>query len=148
MALEKLEVSIIQHQMNLKKSKSDMNKILSEKEGECDQIRLSTQKSVNEIQLKLECEIRSRSEAVKEKKSQGYNATKGPTHTCPGRSGPSLYPWERQEIAISNIEAELLINQQQVAEVTRHNKELQVQIKDRETDFHQNEVMFRSMRCI
>ena len=77
MALEKLEVSIIQHQMNLKKSKSDMNKILSEKEGECDQIRLSTQKSVNEIQLKLECEIRSRSEAVKEKKSQGYKNTKG-----------------------------------------------------------------------
>ena len=77
MALEKLEVSIIQHQMNLKKSKSDMNKILSEKEGECDQIRLSTQKSVNEIQLKLECEIRSRSEAVKEKKSQGYKDTQG-----------------------------------------------------------------------
>ena len=75
MALEKLEVSIIQHQMNLKKSKSDMNKILSDKEGECDQIRLSTQKSVNEIQLKLECEIRSRSEAVKEKKSQEYKRT-------------------------------------------------------------------------
>ena len=73
MALEKLEVSIIQHQMNLKKSKSDMNKIISEKEAECDQIRLSTQKSVNEIQMKLECEIRSRSEAVKEKKSQGCN---------------------------------------------------------------------------
>ena len=73
MALEKLEVAIIQHQMNLKKSKSDMNKIISEKEAECDQIRLSTQKSVNEIQMKLECEIRSRSEAVKEKKSQGCN---------------------------------------------------------------------------
>lgn len=38
------------------------------------------------------------------------------------------------------MEAELLINQQQVAELTRHNKELQVQVKDRETDFHQNEV--------
>ena len=33
-----------------------------------------------------------------------------------------------------------MINQQQVAELTRHNKELQVQLKDRETDFHQNEV--------
>ena len=38
------------------------------------------------------------------------------------------------------MEAELLINQQQVAELTRHNKELQIQVKDRETDFHQNEV--------
>lgn len=51
-----------------------------------------------------------------------------------------LYSFNRQEISISNIEAELLINQQQVADLTRHNKELQVQIKDRETDFHQNEV--------
>lgn len=33
-----------------------------------------------------------------------------------------------------------MINQQQVTELIRHNKELQVQLKDCETDFHQNEV--------
>jgi len=111
--LEQLEAQTIMFQLSLKKTKTDMESIIDQKEVEADTCRKTAHAQVILIQAKLEEEIRTRSDVVKQRK--------------------------KTESTINDLEQSIAAQQKSLTEFAKHNKELQISIKDKAMELEQNE---------
>lgn len=111
--LEQLEAKTVMFQLSLKKTKTDMEHIIDQKEVEADTCRKSAHAQVITIQAKLEEEIRTRSDVFKQRK--------------------------KTESVINDLEQNIAGQQKSLIEFSKHNKELQISIKEKAMEFEQNE---------
>ena len=111
--LEQLQAKVVQFQLSLKKVKSDCDKIVDEKDVEADTIRKSAHHNVVKIQEKLEEEIRTRADIAKQKK--------------------------KVEMSLADLESGITNNNKQLSDLGKHNKELQVTIKEKQMELEQND---------